>query len=185
MKMSPPPPTFYFENSHTYKKIIYKKSTTVNLIQSSLRFPHCEHLVWLGCWWRAERGSEEGAGGASRARPQDRCPWQRVHVAARGRRGTARTGQRPLCGVAVPAGDSLRRWEDESALQELSAPPCPSLPARAACTELTLGRGQSRGRRPVGAPTRLGPAPSRPHFRPPPRAGARREARVRPPVGCA
>lgn len=38
------------------------KSTTVNPIQSSLRLPHCQHLVWLRCWWRAERRSEEGAG---------------------------------------------------------------------------------------------------------------------------
>lgn len=68
--------------------------------------------------------------------------------------------------------------------------------ARAACTELTLGRGQSRGRRPVGAPTLLGPAPWRPHFRPPPgsrglprsqgsASGGQRSERPVAPSGCA
>lgn len=82
----------------------------------------------------------------------------------------ARAGQRPLCGAAVPAGDSLRWWEDESALGGLSASPTsftsPACGARAAGTELPLWRGWTRGRRPGGVLGFLGPAPARSYFRP-------------------
>lgn len=83
----------------------------------------------------------------------------------------ARAGQRPLCGAAVPAGDSLRWWEDESALRGLSASPTSLTPpapggARAAGTELTLWRGWTPGHRPGGVLAFLGPAPARSYFRP-------------------
>lgn len=81
----------------------------------------------------------------------------------------ARAGQRPLCGAAVLAVTHCSGGRMSQPSAGFLRPQRPSLPplggARAAHTELTLGRGWTWGRRPVGVPALLGPASARSYFR--------------------
>lgn len=118
---------------------------------------------------RKAAGSPEAAGrGASRpgsgAGPLPAPPGGREGAPRNGPGGTV-----VALWAEMLAGDSLRRWEDESALAGFRRPQSPSLPPRrhpGVLTELTLGSGRAPGRRPVCVPRLLGPVPLGPHFRP-------------------
>lgn len=81
----------------------------------------------------------------------------------------ARAGKRPLCAAAVPAVTHCSGGRMSQPSAGFLRPQRPSLPplggARAAHTELTLGRGWTWGRRPVGVRALLGPASARSYFR--------------------